>query len=266
MDLAGEHISLAKPVKDSGTGALGVHLQNVARDHGGGRGVAGITISIPPGQHVGVVGRSGAGKSTLMKLLAGLDAPDTGTITVGETTRAPGLRQHRGSRVAFLPQEPALFTATLWDNLTLFDEGVPEDRVRHALDLVGAGMAPLPGDLRAPVDPERLSAGEAALLAIARMLVRDPGLVILDEPTAHLDPTTAQKVGAVIRSALSGRTAVVVAHRLDVVRAMDRVLVLKAGCVVEDGPPDVLAQTENSWFRRLLRGDGQAADGERRLP
>ena len=131
-----------------------------------------------------------------------------------------------------------------------------------ALREVGLGdwLARLPEGVRTPLPTGSLSAGEAQLLAFARVMLRDPALVILDEPSSRLDPATEALLTAAITRLLSGRTAIIIAHRLDTVARADRILVLGAGQVLEDGPREALAQNPRSHYADLLRAGAGAAE------
>jgi len=218
-----------------------------------------IAFALAPGQTLGVLGRTGGGKTTLTRLLLRLHAPQAGTIRLGgvalDTVREAALR----ARVGVATQEVRLFAATVRDNLTLFADDVPDARLLAALDDVGLGAwcRALPAGLDTALPPGGggLSAGEAQLLALARLGLDDPGLVILDEATARLDPATAARLEAATARLLAGRTAIVIAHRLAAVRRADAILILAGGRVVEAGPRAALAADPTSVFARLLRAD-----------
>ncbi len=148
-----------------------------------------------------------------------------------------------------------LFGATLRDNLTLFDPAIPDERLLAVLRELGLGAwyAALPQGLDTPLAPDGLSAGEAQLLAFARVFLRDPGLVILDEASSRLDPATERLIERVVDRLLAGRTAVIIAHRLATVERADEILILDGGRIVEHGPRADLAKSPTSRFNRLLR-------------
>jgi len=218
-----------------------------------------IAFALAPGQTLGILGRTGGGKTTLTRLLLRLHAPQSGTIRLGgvalDTVREAALR----ARVGVAMQEVRLFAATVRDNLTLFADDVPDARLLDALDDVGLGAwcRALPAGLDTALPPGGggLSAGEAQLLALARLGLGDPGLVILDEATARLDPATAARLERATARLLAGRTAIVIAHRLAAVRRADALLILAGGRVVEAGPRATLAADPTSVFARLLRAD-----------
>jgi ATP-binding cassette subfamily B protein len=150
-----------------------------------------------------------------------------------------------------------LFNASLRDNLTLFDDGVPDDRLRAVLDALGlAGwLRELPQGLDTQLGAGGVgfSAGQAQLLACARIFLRDPDVVILDEASSRLDPATERLVHAALGRLLQGRTGIIVAHRLATMAYADDILVLDDGQVREYGPRQALADDPDSHFARLLR-------------
>jgi ATP-binding cassette subfamily B protein len=216
-----------------------------------------ITLHLDAGRVLGVLGRTGSGKSTLTRLLCRLYDPSAGSITLGSvdlrTVALPDLRR----RVGVVTQDVQLFQATLRDNITFFDPTTSDAAVWAALAELGLQewVAALPAglDTRLAAGGQGFSAGEAQLLAFARLLLRDPGLVILDEAAARLDPITERRLEAAIDRLLHNRTAVIVAHRLHTVQRADDILILDAGRIVEYGPRAQLAAEPTSRFARLLR-------------
>jgi len=157
-------------------------------------------------------------------------------------------------------QDVQLFGASVRDNLTLFNPRIPDGRVEAALEELGLGdwYRALPDglDTGLPAGGGGLSAGQAQLLAFARVFLRDPGLVILDEASSRLDPATERLLERAMDRLLAGRTAIVIAHRLDTVRRASAVLVLEHGRVVEYGPRAALARDPDSHLARLLHASG----------
>lgn len=228
------------------SGPLAVEVTGVTFSYGEGRPVIpSLTFALQPGQVLGLMGRTGSGKTTLMRLLARLYAPDAGQIRLGgvdlQDVALPELRR----RVGVVTQEVQLFAGTLRDNLTLFDRAIPDERIWQALDELGLRdwAEDLPGGLNAELTAGGgLSAGESQLLAFARLLLRDPGLVILDEPSARLDPVTERRLDRAIDRLLQGRTAILIAHRPSTVQRAEAVMLLADGRVARWGrPEEVLA-------------------------
>ncbi|MFC4332999.1 ABC transporter ATP-binding protein [Streptomyces andamanensis] len=216
-----------------------------------------VSFRLEPGERLGIVGRTGSGKSSVLRLLFALHHPERGAARVGgadvRTLDAGVLRR----RVALVTQEVQVFHASLRDNLTFFDPAVDDGRVRDALREAGLTdwWRALPDGLDTVLGTgaRGMSAGEEQLLSLARVFLRDPALVLLDEPTARLDPHTEALLLPALERLLTGRTAVVVQHRPHALGQVDRILVLDEGAVVEDGRRTALAADPTSRFHGLLR-------------
>jgi ABC-type multidrug transport system fused ATPase/permease subunit len=216
-----------------------------------------VSVYLEPGRVLGVVGRTGSGKTTLTRLLPRFYDPLGGVVRLGGVDlRAVRLATVR-ARIGLVAQEVQLFNASVRDNLTLFDDDVPDERISSVLDTLGLAdwVRELPQGLDTELGPggAGLSAGEAQLLACARILLRDPDLVILDEPSSRLDPATERLVHAALGRLLDGRTGIIVAHRLATLAYADDILVLEDGQVCEHGPRTALAADPTSHFAQLLR-------------
>jgi len=216
-----------------------------------------LSFRLEAGQVLGVLGRTGIGKSTLAKLLLRLYDPDAGRICLGGGElgdfRLTSLRQ----RVGLVTQEIQLFHASVRDNLSLFDPSMPDARLRGVLEELGLDdwLRRLPNGLDTLLAPGGggISAGEAQLLAFARVFLRDPGLLILDEASSRLDPATERRIERAIDRLLEGRTGIVIAHRLATIQRVDQVLILDDRGVREWGPREALAVDPASAFSALLR-------------
>ncbi len=216
-----------------------------------------VSVSLAPGRVLGVVGRTGSGKTTLTRLLARFYDPLAGVVRLGgvdpRTVRLAAVR----ARIGLVTQEVHLFNASVRDNLTLFDDGVHDERLTAVLEALGLGawLAELPRGLDTPLGSGGvgLSAGQDQLLACARVFLRDPDLVILDEASSRLDPATERLVHTALGRLLAGRTGIIVAHRLSTMAYADDILVLEDGQACEHGPRLALATDPTSRFARLLR-------------
>jgi ATP-binding cassette, subfamily B, bacterial len=216
-----------------------------------------LSFRLEPGTVLGVLGRTGSGKTTLTRLLFRLYDPAQGRICLdGVDLRDAGLGDLR-TRVGLVTQEIHLFHASVRDNLTFFDRGIPDARILAVLDDLSLGdwCRALPRGLDTRLAPggSGLSAGQAQLVAFARVFLKDPGLVILDEASSRLDPATERQVEHAVDRLLAGRTGIIIAHRLGTVQRADRILILERGRLVETGPRTALAADPDSQFARLLQ-------------
>ena len=212
-----------------------------------------LTLSVPAGRVLGLVGRTGSGKTTLVRLVARQYDTNSGEVNVGEVNVKDFDLDELRSRIAVVTQEVQLFSATVRNNLTLFGES-EETRLRDVIEAVGLAswLEAQPDGLDTELDPRSLSAGEAQLLTLARALLRDPGLVVLDEASARLDPMTEHRLQDAIAHLLEGRTAIVIAHRLSTLDRVDDIAVLEGGRLIEHAPREELVADPNSAFSRLL--------------
>lgn len=215
-----------------------------------------MDLQIPTGQRVAVVGSTGSGKSTLVKVLTRFYDPQAGSITLdGIDLRYLSFADLRRS-VALVPQEGFLFEDSLRFNLGFGKEEISDDKLWEACRAAGISewVESLPEGLDTPMRERgnRLSSGERQLVALTRALVVNPPIVILDEATSNLDPETENQVETALETLLAGRTSIVVAHRLQTARRADRVLVMEAGHVVEDGSYQDLAGRDGP-FADLIR-------------
>jgi ATP-binding cassette, subfamily B, bacterial len=223
-----------------------------------------VTVRLEPGRVLGVVGHTGSGKTTLTRLLLRFYDPLAGAVRLGgmdlRAVRIAAVRE----RVGLVSQEVQLFSASVRDNLTLFDAGVPDERIRAVLHTLGlaAWLRDTPHGLDTPVSGSQLSAGQAQVLACARIFLRDPDLVILDEASSRLDPATERLVHTALGRLLEGRTGIIVAHRLATMAYADDILVLEDGRVREYGPRLSLAADPTSRFAALLRAAAEVTPEE----
>jgi ABC-type multidrug transport system fused ATPase/permease subunit len=219
-----------------------------------------MTLSLAPGQILGLLGRTGSGKTTLSRLLLRLYDPQAGAVRLGGVDlRDLALADLRG-RVGVVTQDVQLFHASLRENLRFFDPSVDDARIAAALAELGMGewLAGLPQGLDTLVGGgQGLSAGEAQLLAFARVFLKDPGLIILDEASSRLDPASERLLERAVGRLLAGRSAIIIAHRLGTVQRADQIAILDGGRLAEHGPRAALAGDPESRFSRLLRGGMQ---------
>jgi ABC-type transport system involved in cytochrome bd biosynthesis fused ATPase/permease subunit len=193
----------------------------------------GLALELRPGESVALVGPTGSGKSTVAALLLGFAEPARGRVSVGDVDLAACDLSAWRENVAWVPQHPTLFRGTVAENIRLGRADAGDDDVRRAATLAGADelVRALPGGYETMVgDGARpLSAGETQRLALARAFLRDAPLVVLDEPTANLDPVSAELVGRAVERLRRGRSVLLIAHRPELARHADRIVTLDGG-------------------------------------
>ncbi|MBN2549373.1 MAG: ABC transporter ATP-binding protein [Anaerolineales bacterium] len=217
----------------------------------------GLSFQLKPGKILGLLGRTGSGKSTLARLIFRLYDPSSGAICLnGSDIRQAQLKTLRG-RVAMVTQEVQLFQGSVRNNLTFFDASIPDGQILAAIQALGLDdwYRSLPNGLDTVLEGggRSLSAGEAQQLAFTRVLLRDPGLVILDEASSRLDPASEQRIEVAIERLLQNRTAIIIAHRLGTVERADEVLILEDGEIGEYSSRQQLASNPASKFYHLLQ-------------
>ncbi|GAA5032051.1 ATP-binding cassette domain-containing protein [Terrabacter aeriphilus] len=251
---------LASPAEPTGgmplpAGPLDVEFRGLEFSYGTGTfALRGVDLVVPAGHTCALVGRTGSGKSTLASLLSRAVEPPRGSVRLGGTdVRDLDLQQLRAA-IGVVTQRTEVLAGTLAENMTLFGD-VPRSRVEAAVAELGLvdWVAGLPDGLDTMLGPggTTLSAGEEQLVAFARLLVRDVRVVVLDEATARMDPVTEARVVRAADRLISGRTGILVAHRLSTTERAEQVAVLESGRVVQQGPRAELAAADGP-FRRLL--------------
>jgi len=227
---------------------------SVSYGDGGRPALRRLTLEIPRGGSVAVVGASGAGKSTIASVLERFVEPDDGLVTVDGVDLTELDPRSWRARIAYVSQHPSLFSGTVAANLRLARPDAADEELWDALATAASDgfVRALPRGLATQVGEAgiRLSGGERQRLALARAFLRDAPILILDEATSHLDEATQDRVLDGLADRMRGRTVLLIAHRLEVARLADVVAVMDGGRVVESGPPDRLRRTGTA-FREL---------------
>ncbi|WP_083419243.1 ABC transporter ATP-binding protein [Pseudofrankia sp. BMG5.36] len=252
---AGQQVATARPVAPGvlvEPSAASVSVARVTFGYRPGHDVLrDVDLTVRAGERVALVGASGAGKTTLAKLIAGIHLPSRGSVSIGGVPLDELGPAATRRTVALVTQEVHVFAGLLTDDLRLAAPGATDDELRAALDTVGAlaWVQLLPAGLDTVVGEggHRLTVAQAQQLALARLVLADPPVAILDEATAEAGSAAARALDAAADAALRGRTAILVAHRLAQAATADRVVVLDEGRVVESGPHAELLTTPGPY-------------------
>lgn len=219
-----------------------------------------LTLEIAPGETVALVGHTGAGKTSIARLIGRFYEFQGGEILIdGHDIRTLDLASYRQA-IGFVPQEPFLFSGTVRDNIRYGYPAASDEQVRQTAERLGKGewIAALPNGLDTSVGERgaSLSSGQRQLVALARMLLKNPAILVLDEATASVDPFTEALIQEGLEEVLRDRTALIIAHRLSTVRNVDRIVVLRDGRIIEEGNHESLlatgghyAELYNTYFR-----------------
>jgi ABC-type multidrug transport system fused ATPase/permease subunit len=250
-------------VREADPAGAEVRLDDVTFGYGDGPDVLhGLSLHPKRGERLVVVGPSGAGKSTIARLLAGIDRPRAGAVTLGGAPVADVPLEVLRRKVILVTQEHYIFTATLRENLNLAAPEADDGALLAALATVDARWAAdLPEGLDTMLGEEhqQLNLAEAQQLALARVILADPDVVILDEATAGIDPGSAGNVEASLAAALNGRTVIAIAHQLQAAESADRIAVVQDGRIAEEGSHAELLEAGGTYASLWWAWKGVAA-------
>ena len=219
-----------------------------------------FNLTIQAGETLALVGHTGAGKSSLGKLVARFYEFQGGQLLIdGQDIRSFDLDSYRG-QLGIVPQTPFLFAGTVADNIRYGKPDATDEEVVNVASRVGGGdwLAALPQGLATPIGEEGkgISMGQRQLVALARVLLQNPAVLILDEATASVDPLTEAQIQEGLNVVLQDRTAIVIAHRLSTIKSADRIIVLRKGQIIEEGSHAALmargghyAELYDTYFR-----------------
>lgn len=238
-------------------GPLSVELDGVTFGYDSNPTLDTLNIRLQPGEAVGLLGRTGSGKTTIARLLLRFYDPQQGEIRLGGVDIRQCTLAELRRKVALVTQNIEILQGTVRDNLTFYDDSIDDERIVRVLAELGLEQwyLSLPEGLDTQLSSGggSLSAGEAQLLAFARVFLTEPGLVIMDEASSRLDPLTEQRMEKAIDKLLKERTCIMIAHKLATVQRTDRIIILEHGRIVENGPRHKLAADSASRFSRMLK-------------
>jgi ATP-binding cassette subfamily B protein len=223
-----------------------------------------VTVSVGAGERVAIVGETGSGKSTLAKLVMRFYDPTRGSVSVDDADLKDVTRASRVDTMALIPQDSFLFAGSLRANLVYAKPDATDEEVWRVLEVmkIDEWITNLPDRLDTEVRERgsRFSAGERQLIALARAFLADPAIIVLDEATSNLDPETEEQVEQALSALLTGRTAIVIAHRLRSAERADRVVLVDNGVIVAEGTHEELVDRVDQyrelvevWQRGLAR-------------
>jgi ABC-type multidrug transport system fused ATPase/permease subunit len=230
--------------------ARDIEVRDVSYGYSPGRDVLhGVSFTVREGERITIVGPTGAGKTTLGRLLAGIDRPRAGSVTVGGVPLAEIPRSELRSEIALVTQEYYFFQGSVRDNLLIGQPAAGDDEIRASLEAVAAWrwVSELGLDTRIEPGVRELSPAEAQQVSLARLLLTDPHTLVLDEATSLLNPRLARDLERSLAAVMAGRTVISIAHRLNTAYDADRILVMAGGRIIESGSHQDLIAAGGSY-------------------
>ena len=238
------------------SGATSIEFDEVTFNYTAGEPVLKkVSFNLAPGKVLGLLGRTGSGKTTMTRLLFRFYEPNMGEIRLGGMPIMKLQRDSLRQNVGLVTQDVHLFYASVRDNITLFNPEITDSQILSVIEDLGLSewYASLSDGLDTVIAAGGLSAGEAQLLAFARIFLKDPGIIILDEPSSRLDPATEQQIDRAVQKLLRNRTGIIIAHRLGTVERVNEIMILEDGEIREHGEREHLVRDPNSRFSQLLK-------------
>jgi ATP-binding cassette subfamily B protein len=216
-----------------------------------------ISFCLEAGRVLGLLGRTGSGKTTVTRLIFRFYDASTGQIQINSSDLKQYNRQSIRNRIGLVTQDVQLFKGTVRENITLFDVRIPDEDIHAAiaeLELTDWYQDLSDGlDTVIDADGKNISAGEAQLLALTRVFLRNPGMIVLDEASSRLDPATEQRIERAIDHLLQNRTTLIIAHRVSTLHRADEIMILEDGMILEHGNREMLAADESSQYHAILQ-------------
>ncbi|WDF52841.1 ABC transporter ATP-binding protein [Paenibacillus sp. KACC 21273] len=244
--------------KEFPSGSVSITYENVAFGYGENKIVLdNLNFQLEKNKILGLLGRTGSGKTTLTRLLLRFYDSDNGIIKLGETNIVDIPLSELRKKIGVVTQEVQLFKTSLRNNLTLFDSSISDQEIKSIIEEIG--IKDWYDTLENGLDTELLnessglSAGQAQLIALVRIFLKDPSIVILDEASSRLDPATENMIQTAVKKLLQNRTAIIIAHHLATVKFADEIMILEDGKILEYDKRNLLEKDKSSEFYKLLR-------------
>ncbi|MHA1513276.1 MAG: ABC transporter ATP-binding protein, partial [Candidatus Hodarchaeales archaeon] len=264
IDRINEFLNITTKIKDEGSEVFysetipSIKFEDISFDYVTEKSVLrNISFNIEPGKSLGLIGKTGCGKTTISRMIFRLYDPKTGNILINNLNHQEYSLKSLRSNIAYVTQKVELFQASLRDNITFFDQSIPDERILEVIGYLELdewfNRLPKGLDTKLLSEEAGLSAGEMQLLALTRVFLEKPSIVVLDEASSRLDPLTERLISRAVKNLLKDRTSIIIAHRLETLETVDEILLLEDGQVAEYGNREELIKDTNSKFATLLK-------------